>query len=366
MSMTNEPTQYTNAELARKVIGAVDAIQDAHVTVIDGARKLTTLEAQIVTTPAPDMLPRAGSTGKLDAGWLPGSQCYFAVCATSASAAAKTVTLSGFVLSPGAVINLIFNNVNTATSPTLSVNGSDAKPILYHGIAPEVGQLAKGWAYTLLYTGSAWQIMGGLAPWGICQTVWFEDTLSRPGFAPLNGGRIDNFAATWPQAAAYLATTHGKERCFTGISDYNAAHVAAWHTLAGGGTVNWDGFGGVCKFYYNKPGDYLLLPDLRGMFRAMAGDGVVAPSLGGVMGDRARKVIGAFTMGGTPAILSHYTSGGCFTAGASGWAAMPVSATSNPAKSVALDTSLNSPTGATNAPRSWGALACAYLGQSAV
>ena len=63
---------------------------------------------------------------------------HFCVCSTAAGTAAKTVNLPGFVVAAnqaytGARISVKFTNGNTATSPTLSVNGSTAFPISWPG-----------------------------------------------------------------------------------------------------------------------------------------------------------------------------------------------------------------------------------------
>ena len=63
---------------------------------------------------------------------------HFCVCSTAAGTAAKTVNLPGFVVATnqaytGARISVKFTNGNTATSPTLSVNGSTAFPISWPG-----------------------------------------------------------------------------------------------------------------------------------------------------------------------------------------------------------------------------------------
>src|SRR5574344_1034744 len=50
-------------------------------------------------------------------------------CSTASATAEKAVTLSGFVLTAGATIQVTFTNANTATTPTLNVNGMGAKAI---------------------------------------------------------------------------------------------------------------------------------------------------------------------------------------------------------------------------------------------
>lgn len=276
------------------------------------------------------------------------------VCETAGAVAVKEVTLDDFSLAPGVRLDVMFSEVNRALSPMLSVNEGISKPILFDGVAPEVGDMAKGQPYSLLYSGSAWHIMAGMARDRIGQTVWFEDTLQRPGFVPLNGCTIENFSQLWPQMAAYLATTHGQERCFESLAERTAAHIAVWHTLASGATVNWNGFGGVCKFYYDAENDVLYLPDLRGMFRAAAGDGVVAPSMGGVAGDRTRLMWGfAGTVCNEPNGAFWFSS---LTTDRDYRDGLSKCGNSN------IDSSRVVPTGPVNTPRSWAALACCYLG----
>ncbi len=53
----------------------------------------------------------------------------YGVCETAGATAAKTVSMTNTVLTPGGIIAVNFVNAFTASSPTLSVNGSAAKPI---------------------------------------------------------------------------------------------------------------------------------------------------------------------------------------------------------------------------------------------
>lgn len=280
-------------------------------------------------------------------------------CATAGAVAVKEVELEGFSLTPGVRLDVIFSEVNSALSPMLSVNEGISKPIVVDGVAPEVGDLAKGQIYTLKYSGSSWQILAGMARDRICQTAWFEDNLTRPGYAPMNGGVIADFAATWPQAMAYLSTTHGQARLFESLEARTAAHVATWHTLASGATIGWEGFGGLTKLFYDETEDKLYLPDVRGMIRSMAGDGIVAASMGGVLGDRGREFTGStgLVMGWTRAgrDAGIFFQDGAGTYNDSGGA--------SPRYALGLRGSRAIPTGATFAPRSWGALASCYLGQ---
>lgn len=289
----------------------------------------------------------------------------YATCATPGATLTKAVIVPGLGTGAGATLNILFDEVNSVASPLLSVNDGPGRPIIWQGMPPEVGDLARGQVYQLVSTGDAWQILAGMAPWRIGQIEWWEDELSRPGFVPCNGATIVGVSAKYPQIMAYLNTTHGFARRFLSLADYNAAHVAIWATLASGATVGWNGLGGVTKFYWDEATDTLYLPDLRGMFRAMAGDGVVGPSAGGVKGDTGRKIYGWFTSRSDVGLTDSaaVTTTGAFARST----AFPkrMQAANDTAYSVDFDSGRVVPIGATFAPRSWGALASVYLGQPA-
>lgn len=86
----------------------------------------------------------------------------YGTCSTAAGTAAKVVSLSGFKLQTGAEVTVRFTVTNTASNPTLNVNGTGAKPIRYLGAAVAAGYLAAGRIYRLLYDGSYWNIVGDI------------------------------------------------------------------------------------------------------------------------------------------------------------------------------------------------------------
>lgn len=93
---------------------------------------------------------------------LVGSSLY-GVCETSASAAAKNVTLTDFdALMDGVTIHVKFTNGNTAANPTLNVNNTGAVPIYRHGTIPPGTSGVDTWAanamIALTYDGSAWRV----------------------------------------------------------------------------------------------------------------------------------------------------------------------------------------------------------------
>ena len=273
-------------------------------------------------------------------------------CTTAAATETKELDVSGFALTAGATLHVVFVAVNAAANPTLNVSGTGAKPLTYCGVPVEVGALALGQVYTLIYSGSAWQIIGGMSPYPIGQYVWWEDTLVRPGFKPANANIISDFAAAYPQMAAYLSTTHGACRCYASLAQYEAAHAATWATLADGSKVGWDNIGGVAKFWWDKAADTLLMPDLTEMTRFMAG---TSPGVGGAHGDQMRNIPGVTTGFYTPEITGAFFAIGSPVHNIGGgsnhlYAAIQFS----PSRVV--------PVGPKIAPRAWGALACCYLG----
>ena len=88
---------------------------------------------------------------------------HFGVCSTAASTSAKSVSCSGFILGPGAVITVTFTTDNTAENPTLNVNNTGPKVIQYRhaNISPEV--LAANRTYTFVYNGTNYQLVGDVA-----------------------------------------------------------------------------------------------------------------------------------------------------------------------------------------------------------
>ena len=86
---------------------------------------------------------------------------FYAVCDTAAGTAAKTVTIDDFVLQTGVTVVIKFTNNNTASSPTLQVNSTDAKPIYRYGTTAAAGvDNTTGWhagsMVVLTYDGTGW------------------------------------------------------------------------------------------------------------------------------------------------------------------------------------------------------------------
>lgn len=84
-------------------------------------------------------------------------------CETAGATAAKTVSMTNTVLTPGGVIAVNFQNAFTASSPTLSVNGSTAKPIKLYGNAFPMGKVHNNTILVMNYDGTQFNVIGILS-----------------------------------------------------------------------------------------------------------------------------------------------------------------------------------------------------------
>ena len=87
---------------------------------------------------------------------------HFGTCDTAAGTAAKTVALTGFSLVTGARVFVKFTYANTVANPTLNVNSTGAKAIVYRGSAISAAYLRANGTYEFLYDGTNWNFVGDL------------------------------------------------------------------------------------------------------------------------------------------------------------------------------------------------------------
>ena len=87
----------------------------------------------------------------------------YGVCETAGATQAKTVSMTNTVLTPGGVIAVNFQNAFTASSPTLSVNGSTAKPIKLYGNAMPMGKVHNNTILVMYYDGTQFNVIGILS-----------------------------------------------------------------------------------------------------------------------------------------------------------------------------------------------------------
>ena len=82
----------------------------------------------------------------------------YGVCTTAGATAAKTVSITNFVLTPGSDVHVLFTNAFTASSPTLSINGGAAKPILLFGNAFPMGKAKNNTILNMNYDGTNFNV----------------------------------------------------------------------------------------------------------------------------------------------------------------------------------------------------------------
>ena len=100
-------------------------------------------------------LVTTGSTAPLGFG--------YGECTTAGATAAKTVSITNTVLTPGGIIAVNFQNAFTSSSPTLSVNGSAAKPIKLYGNAMPMGKVHANTVLVMYYDGTQFNVIGFLS-----------------------------------------------------------------------------------------------------------------------------------------------------------------------------------------------------------
>ena len=82
----------------------------------------------------------------------------YGVCSTAGGTAAKAVSLTNFILTPGSDVHILFQNAFTASSPTLSINGGTAKPILLFGNAIPMGKVKANTVLNMNYDGTNFNV----------------------------------------------------------------------------------------------------------------------------------------------------------------------------------------------------------------
>lgn len=87
---------------------------------------------------------------------------HYGTCSTAAGTAAKTVACTGYKLVTGSTIRVKFTVTNTVDNPTLNVNSTGAKAIMYRGSAISKGYLAANRVYEFVYDGTDYELVGDI------------------------------------------------------------------------------------------------------------------------------------------------------------------------------------------------------------
>ncbi len=225
----------------------------------------------------------------------------------------------------------------------------------------QAGILAPGAPGTWLQTDASGNIVWAPLPsqYEVGQYYPFQDEMSRPGMVELLG-RVVEDVSNYPEMIAYLQSSWGQARLVT-QAEYDARHIAFWHTLADGSHVSWNGEGGVNVFVWDQQADTLLVPDLTDMYEKQIGGD--APGVGDVHGDATRPVVGAASFGSGSVGVVRGASGALGLSTATSLIFSTANAQSvNAYMGLDLNVSRVAPVASQVQPRAWGALYCVYLG----
>lgn len=126
---------------------------------------------------------------------------FYAVCGTAASTKAKVINdLIGFQLKTGVTVHVKFTYANSASAPTLNINGTGAKPIVLYGTsAIGTTNATSGWyagaVVSLTYDGTSWVRDQGFNT--------NSDTTYSAGSGLTLSGTTFNHSNSIPQLATY-------------------------------------------------------------------------------------------------------------------------------------------------------------------
>lgn len=154
----------------------------------------------------------------------------FAKCLTASDIATKTATITpstSFSLCVGATVSVTFNESNTATSPTLNVNSTGAKPIYAFGTAlSRVYYWVAKSTVQFVYNGSAWVMAADSAMSLAAQWACKNDTTY------IEGSKIYAETIGTKQLAANAVTAEKID-----VDDLFAQKITATHLTIEGDSV---------------------------------------------------------------------------------------------------------------------------------
>ncbi len=129
---------------------------------------------------------------------------HFGVCSTAAATAAKTVALTGFVLTEGARVAVFFTNTNTANNLTLNVNSTGAKAIsCIKGYWAPIGQWEANQIVEFVYYNNHWIMITANA-----RRLYAARTI-RTNLASTSTASFDGTANITPGVTGTLPITNG-------------------------------------------------------------------------------------------------------------------------------------------------------------
>lgn len=132
-------------------------------------------------------------------------------CLTAGDVAEKTVDCENFTLAENSVFTVRFEHTNSASRPSLNVNGTGARAIKYRGSSIKASMLAANRVYQFVYDGTEWDLVGDLDTGDQC--------------LPLTGGTLSgaltvqgNVTAQDPTQAQHVVTKKHLESALSSLS----------------------------------------------------------------------------------------------------------------------------------------------------
>ena len=166
---------------------------------------------------------------------------HYGTCSTAAATAAKVVSLTGFTLTTGAKVSVKFTVTNTASSPTLNVNNTGAKPIYHMGHAISSEYLLANRIYTFIYDGTNFELVGngnhvvaGKLPGstlGVAATAEGSGTTASGDYSHAEGNGTTASGIASHAEGSYYATASG-----------TASHAEGFNTTASGNYSHAEGY----------------------------------------------------------------------------------------------------------------------------
>ena len=161
---------------------------------------------------------------------------HYGTCSTAAETVAKTVSCTGFTLVTGAEITIQFTVTNTAASPTLNVNNTGAKAIVYRNAAISAGYLAANRVYKFVYDGTNYELIGDVntdTNNKVTQTVTTTDSTY-----PILTSATANRTATATEAARFAsAVTINPSKQAIAAKTINSSLVSTTYLAGNQGTA---------------------------------------------------------------------------------------------------------------------------------
>jgi len=179
---------------------------------------------------------------------IPKQGTWYGTCSTTASTATKVVTCSGFELTAGNIIGILFTTANTAATPTLNVNSTTAKSIYIGNSTPDSTTNVLKWSADtmiyFMYDGTYYRYITSISAASVAPSrganTWYG-TSSTGATTQAKTSTIDNFiltkgavvVITFSTANTYTSAKITLNINSTGAKDvyYNNAVTSSTNTL---------------------------------------------------------------------------------------------------------------------------------------